>query len=149
MPLLMLFICLLLITSTYLRESESAGCPVVSHSLPPQGLQPARPLCSWNSPGKNTGVGCHSLLQGIFPTQGSNPGLLHCRHILYHLSHQGSPSTTVYLLNVLRKSFLHVLKVILPLWEQLIQFINKLGSIDIICLYILVCSEGCFTIYSS
>ena len=40
---------------------------------------------------ENTGVGCHSLLQGIFPTQGSNLGLLHCRQILYHLSHQGSP----------------------------------------------------------
>ena len=38
---------------------------------------------------KNTGVGCHSLLQGIFPTQGLNPGLLHCRQILYHPSHQG------------------------------------------------------------
>ena len=47
-------------------------------------------LSPWNSPGKNTGVGCHSLLQGIFLTQGSNPGLQHCRHILYHLSHQGS-----------------------------------------------------------
>ena len=45
----------------------------------------------WNSPGKNTGVGSHSLLQGIFPTQGLNPGLLHCRQILYQLSHQGSP----------------------------------------------------------
>ena len=44
-----------------------------------------------DSPGKNTGVGCRALLQGIFPTQGSNPGLLHCRQILYHLSHQGSP----------------------------------------------------------
>ena len=41
--------------------------------------------------GKNTGVGSHSVLQGIFPIQGSNPGLLHCRQILYHLSHQGSP----------------------------------------------------------
>ena len=47
-------------------------------------------LCAWDSPGKNTGVGYHSLLQGIFPTQGSNPDLLHCRQILYHLSHQGS-----------------------------------------------------------
>ena len=45
-----------------------------------------------DSPGKNTGVGSHTLLQGIFPTQGLNPGLLHCRQILYHLSHQGSPS---------------------------------------------------------
>jgi len=44
-----------------------------------------------DSPSKNTGVGCHVLLQGIFPTQGSNPGLPHCRRILYHLSHQGSP----------------------------------------------------------
>ena len=45
----------------------------------------------WNSPGQNTGVGSCSLLQGVFPTQGQNPGLLHCRQILYHLSHQGSP----------------------------------------------------------
>ena len=43
-----------------------------------------------DSPGKNTGVGCNALLQGIFPTQGLNPGLLHCRWILYHLSHQES-----------------------------------------------------------
>ena len=43
---------------------------------------------SWNSPGKNTGVGCHSLLQGIFPTQGLNPGLLHRRQILYHLGYR-------------------------------------------------------------
>ena len=45
----------------------------------------------WNSPGQNTGVGSLSLLQGIFPTQGSNPGLLHCRQILYQLNHKGSP----------------------------------------------------------
>ena len=44
--------------------------------------------------GQNTGVGSLSFLQGIFPTQGSNPGLLHCRHILYQLSHQGSPSNS-------------------------------------------------------
>ena len=43
-----------------------------------------------DSPGKNSGVGCHALLQGIFPTQGSNPGLQYCRQILYHLSHQGN-----------------------------------------------------------
>ena len=46
----------------------------------------------WDSPGKNTGVGCHFLLQGIFPIQGLNPGLPYCRQILYHLSHQGSPN---------------------------------------------------------
>ena len=43
-----------------------------------------------NSPGQNTEMGSHSLLQGIFPTQGSNQGLLHCRQILYQLSYQGS-----------------------------------------------------------
>ena len=46
--------------------------------------------CPWNSPGQNTGVGSLSLLQGIFPAQGSNPGFLHCRQILYQLSHKGS-----------------------------------------------------------
>jgi len=45
----------------------------------------------WNSPGQNTGVGSSSLLQGIFPTQGSNPVLPHCRRFLYQLSHQGNP----------------------------------------------------------
>ena len=54
---------------------------------------PTRLLCPWDSPGE-TGVGCHFLLQEIFPTQASNPGLLHCRQILYHLSHQGSPKNT-------------------------------------------------------
>ena len=48
-----------------------------------------------DSTGKNPGGGCHSLLQGIFPIQGWNPGLLHCRQILYHLSHQGSAITTI------------------------------------------------------
>ena len=54
-------------------------------------LRPHRLYSPWNSPSQNTEVGCCSLLQGIFPTQGSNPGLLHCRWILYQLSHQGSP----------------------------------------------------------
>ena len=65
-------------------ESESRS--VMSNSLQPHGL-----YSPWNSPGWNTGVGSRSLLQGIFPTQGSNPGLPHCRQILYQLSHQGSP----------------------------------------------------------
>ena len=72
--------------------SESESRLIVSDSLRPHGLQPASFLCPWNCPGKNTGVGCHSLLQGVFPTQRSNPGLLHCRHILYHLSHQVLPN---------------------------------------------------------
>ena len=56
---------------------------------------PARLFHPWDSPGKNSGVSCHSLLQGIFPTQGSNLGLLHCRQILYRLSYHGSPGETI------------------------------------------------------
>ena len=58
-------------------------------------LWPATLLCPRYFPGKNTGVGCHLLLQGIFPTQGLNLGLLHRRRILYHLSHQGSPDLSL------------------------------------------------------
>ena len=59
---------------------------VVSDSLQPQGL-----YSSWNSPDQNTGVGSLSLLQRIFPTQGLNPSLSHCRQILYQMSHKGNP----------------------------------------------------------
>ena len=65
------------------RQSHS----VVSQSLRPHGLSSVH----GDFPGKNTGVGCHFLLQGIFPTQGSNPYLPHCGQTHYHLSHQGSP----------------------------------------------------------
>ena len=68
----------------YSDESESHS--VVFDSLWPHGL-----YTPGNSPGQNTGVGSLYFLQGIFLTQGSNPGLLHCRQILYQLSHQGSP----------------------------------------------------------
>ena len=64
------------------RESHS----VVSDSLQPHGLYSPS-----NSPGQNSGVGSLSLLQGIFPTRGSNSGLPHCRQILYQLSYEGSP----------------------------------------------------------
>ena len=64
---------------------------VTSDSLRSHGVSPTRLLHPCDSPGKNTGVGYHFLLLGIFPTQGSNPGLLLYRQILYHLSHQGSP----------------------------------------------------------
>ena len=50
----------------------------------------------WSSPGKDARAGCHSLLQGIFLTQGLNLSLLHCRWILYHLSYQGSPQKASY-----------------------------------------------------
>jgi len=67
-------------------KSESESHSVVSNFLWPHGL-----YSPWHSPGQSTGVGSHSLLQGIFPTQGSNPGLPHCRRMLYQLSHKGSP----------------------------------------------------------
>ena len=77
--------------SFIVSTSESESGSVVSDSLQ---LFPT--LCDslyspWNSLGQNTGVGSLSFLQGIFPTQGSNPGLPHCRRILYQLSHKGSP----------------------------------------------------------
>ena len=50
----------------------------------------------WTSPGQNTGVGSPSLLQGVFPTQGSNPALLHCRRILYQIRHKGSQDPKVF-----------------------------------------------------
>ena len=65
------------------NKNESESCSVASNSLQPHGL-----YGPWNSPGQNTGVGSCSLLHGIFPTQGSNWGLLHCRWILYQLSYE-------------------------------------------------------------
>ena len=78
----------LLLSLTYqlsltLLEDESESRSVISDSFRPQGL-----YSPWNS-GQNTGVGSRSLLQGIFPTQRLNRGLLHCRWILYQLSYQG------------------------------------------------------------
>ena len=67
--------------------SVCVSCSVASDSLWPHGLQTARLPWPWDSPGKNTGVDSHCLLQGIFPNYGSNPGLLHCRQILCCLSH--------------------------------------------------------------
>ena len=66
-------------------SSESERDSVVSDSLQHHGL-----YSPWNSLSQSTGVDRFSLLQGIFPTQGSNPGLLPCRQILYQLSYQGS-----------------------------------------------------------
>ena len=74
-------------TSMSLRFGVCVSRSVMSKHLPPHGLYPNRLLCPWISPSKNTRVGCHFLLQGIFLTQGLNPGLLHYRQILYHLSY--------------------------------------------------------------
>ena len=68
-----------------LEWTDIESCSVVSSSLQPHGL-----YSPWKSPGQSTGVDSLSLLQGIFPTQWCNPGLLHCRLILYQLSQKGS-----------------------------------------------------------
>ena len=72
--------------SMFYVKSESESRSVVPNSLQPHGL-----YSSWNFPGWSTGVGSLFLLQGIFPTQGLNPDLLHCKQILYQLSHKRSP----------------------------------------------------------
>ena len=64
------------------------SCPTLCD---PMNHSPPSSFVYGDSLGRNIGVGCYALLQGIFPTQGSNPGLLHFRQILYHLSHQGGP----------------------------------------------------------
>ena len=74
---------------SYMKVLIPQSCPAVCN-LMDCGL-PGN-FCPWNSSGKNIGMGCHFLLQWIFPTQESNLGLPHCRQILYHLSHLGSPT---------------------------------------------------------
>ena len=66
-----------------LRVLVAQSCPTLCDHV----------VCPWNSPGKNTRVGCHSLLQGIFLSWGWKPGLLHCRQTLYYRSYQGNPRT--------------------------------------------------------
>ena len=78
----------------YTEEVKSLSC--VQLFATPWTEEPTRLLSPWNFSGKNTGVGCHFLLQGIFPTQGSNPGLQNSRQSLSRLSHQGSPIILKY-----------------------------------------------------
>ena len=85
------------------KQVTRESCSVISNSLWPHGLYKEMDTTEWlnwtglynpwTSPGQNTGLGGLSLLQGIFPTQGLNTGLPHCRWILYLLSHKGSPRT--------------------------------------------------------
>ena len=78
----------------YLGLVKVKSCSVLSNSLWPHGL-----YSPWNFPEQDTGVGCLSLLQGIFPTQGSKPGLLHCMQIFHQLSHKGSPRILEWVAN--------------------------------------------------
>ena len=80
-----------------------------------------------DSPGKNTGMGCHDFLQGIFPIQGSNPGLPHCRQILYHLSHQSSPYTYVQFSSV--QSLSRVWLFVIP-WTVAHQASLSMGTLQ-------------------
>ena len=84
-PSLCMCVAQLVCVSLYVLVAQL--CPTLCD---PHGLQPTRLLCPWDFPGKDTGVGCHFLLQGIFPTQGLNLGLLHRKQILYHLSYEGN-----------------------------------------------------------
>ena len=67
----------------------------------PMDCSPSGSSVHGDSPGKNIGVGCYALFQGIFPTQGWNPGILPCRRVLYHLSHWGSPYTYTHIYFIL------------------------------------------------
>ena len=93
---ILLLLCVIWGLKTYLCVLES--CSVMSNSLWPRGL-----YSPWNSSSQNTEMSSLSLLQGIFPTQVSDPGLPHCRQILYQLSHQGSPKCPWELIFVLCK----------------------------------------------
>ena len=94
----------------------------MSDSLQSHGL-----YSPWNSPGQNTGVGSHSLLQGIFPTQGLNPGLLHCRQILYWLSHKGSPSTMQVVMKTVCAQSLSRVQLLATLWMVVHQAPLSMG----------------------
>ena len=95
-----------------------------------QGLLPTRLLCPWGSPGKNAGVGCHALLQGIFPTQGLNPCLpclLHWQEDSYPLCHQGSLLKLWYIYTMEYYSFVktNTFKSILMRWMNLEPIIQS------------------------
>ena len=79
--------------NTYIHTLSvlSVSRSLLPNSLWPHGLQLTRLLCPWDFPGNDTRVGCHFLLQEIFPTQGSNPGLLHYRQILHHWATREAP----------------------------------------------------------
>ena len=104
------------------NETKSDSHSVVSDSLRPYEPYSARPLCPWNSPGMNTRMGSHSLLQRIFLTQGSNPGFLHCRQILYHLSHNISLIGQLLISSAFLSNCNHLLLDLLPLIFHLLLF---------------------------
>ena len=120
-------------------------CDPIHHSPPGSSVH-------GDSRGKNTGVGCHALLQGIFPPQGSNPGLLHCSRILYHLSHQGSPYFH-YIDNIIKKKIGYIMYYVHEFqlhgnrkWLEILDFVHAWVNVSIVplpcisLLYVFICS---------
>ena len=108
---------------------------VLSDSLQPHRLQPTRLLCPWDSPGKSSGVGCHFLFQGIFPTRGQNPCLLHWQAgfaWFFFFNHQGSPTSSHL------PHFFLLLTI--PQWNQLFSYL--------LCAFTLSLSKACDIIWS-
>ena len=115
------------------KKGESESLSVTSDSLGPHGL-----YSPWNSPGQNTGVGILSLLQGIFPTQGLNPGLPHCKQILYQLSHKGKPRRLewvalsllqgIFPTQELNRGLLHCRQMLYQLSDELSSVIHQDGG---------------------
>ena len=83
-----------------MKESESVSRSIVPDSLRLHGLQPVRLLCPGDFPGKDTGMGCHFFLEGVFLTQKSNLSLLHWQVDSLPLSHQGRPYYSLWSLNL-------------------------------------------------
>ena len=110
----------------------------------PMDCSPPGSSVHGDSPGKNTRVGCHALLQGIFPTQGSNPDLPHCKQVLYQLSYQGSPRDILYLHKFLYTHFktlqysiwytgfpgISVVKSHMPMQETQVQSLGTEGPLE-------------------
>ena len=133
-------LCVCLVT-----QSCTTLCDPIDHSPPGSSVH-------GDSRGKNTGVGCHTLLQGIFPPQGSNPGLLHCSRILYHLSHQGSPYFH-YIDNIIKKKIVYIMYYVHEFqlhgnrkWLEILDFVHAWVSVSIVplscisLLYVFICS---------
>ena len=98
-----------LISHASKSENKNEICSVVSDSLQPHGL-----YSPWTSPGHSTGMCNHYLLQGIFPTQGSNPGLPHCRQNLYQLNQQGSSNASKVTFKIVQAMFQQYVNWTLP-----------------------------------
>ena len=128
---------------------------VMSTLCDPMDCSPPGSSVHRDSPGKNTGVGCHALLQRIIPPQGSNPGLLHCRRILYHLSHQGSPYSH-YIDNIhyiIKKKIVYIIYYVHEFqlhgkrkWLEILGFVHAWVLVSIVpiscisLLYVFICS---------